>query len=130
MNAVLSCAAAAERLVETSQHDDLDADEHNEELDAYGARGLATHQDEAAADKYSRERGEDRAGAVAERWIRGDVREVQRHRDEHKAGQGGCTAADHHEVVAPEWGVKHRWALGVRVALTSGDAVGRSGLAE
>jgi len=49
--------------------------------------------------------------------IGNDVREVQRHRDKDEAGQGGCPAADHHEVVAPDWGVKHQWGLGVRVAL-------------
>ena len=60
-------------MVETSEYDDLGADDHSEELDAHGARGLATHQDEGAADEYSRERGEERAGAVAVRRIGRDV---------------------------------------------------------
>jgi hypothetical protein len=76
-NAVLCRAGAAERSVETPEHDDLDADHDDEQLGAHGAAGLATHQDEAAADEHISERGEDRASAVAVRRVVDDVREVQ-----------------------------------------------------
>jgi hypothetical protein len=39
--------------------------------------------------------------------IGGDLFEVQRHRHEDQPGEGGGTAANHHEVVGPQAGLRH-----------------------
>ena len=79
------------------------------QLESDRLRTLSCHQDQGAANEDGSEAGQHGASPMPVGDIQGDLVEVQRHRDEHEAGQGRGTAAHHQEIVVPASGVeRHR----------------------
>src|SRR5207249_9178925 len=101
---------------DAEKQDDLNADQHQDQLEGDRLRALSGHQDQGAANEDGSESGQHGTSPMPVRDIKSDLVEVQGHRDEHQTREGRGTAAHHEEVVVPAGGVERHRDVRRRVA--------------